>query len=196
MGAFDVRPAVKEQVESLGATFIEVDTEEETEDTGGYARELSEDSHRRELELIHRHVREVDLVITTALIPGRPAPTLVTAEMVRDMRAGSVIVDLAAETGGNCELTKPGETAVAHEVAIHGPLNLPSMMPVHASQMYSRNIATFLNHLVREGELHLDFEDEIISGTCITHAGKIVHEPTRALLAEADEGRKTKDEGP
>ena len=181
--AFDVRPAVKEQVESLGATFLEVEAlAEDTEDAGGYATQLSEEAQRREHELVRRHVGEANFVITTALIPGRAAPILITAEMVRDMRPGSVIVDLAAEAGGNCELTRPGADVVEHGVTIHGPLNLPSSMPVHASAMYSKNISALLLHLTRDGQLSLDFEDAITQGCCMTHQGRIVHEPTLALV--------------
>jgi NAD(P) transhydrogenase subunit alpha len=182
MQAFDVRSAVKEQVESLGATFVGLAQEEEAEDAGGYARELAEESQRREREVIHRHAREADFVITTALIPGRPAPLLITEDMVKDMRKGSVIVDIAAEAGGNCELTEPGSEVVRHGVIIHGPLNLPSTMPVHASQMYSRNISNLFLHLVRDDQLHLDFDDVITQGCCITHEGNVVYGPTQALL--------------
>ena len=175
VSAFDVRPAVKEQVESLGATFLELDVEG-AEGVGGYAVALAEDQHEREQELIGRHVQESDAVITTALIPGRPAPVLITADAVRGMRPGSVIVDLAAEAGGNCELTKPGETIVENGVTIVGELNLPSSMPLHASQMYSRNVWTFLDHLLEEGELRLDFEDEITRETCVTHEGRVLKE--------------------
>ena len=180
--AFDVRPAVKDQVESLGATFIEDEVvSAESEDAGGYATELSEDHQRREQEMIHRHVRDADFVITTALIPGRAAPVLVTEEMVADMKPGSVIVDLAAEAGGNCALTSPGESVVvAGGVLIHGPLNLPSKMPIHASQMYARNMFSFFEHLVRDGEVTLDFEDAITKDACVTHEGRIVHEATLA----------------
>lgn len=179
--AFDVRPAVKEQVESLGAKFVELELETgEVEDTGGYAKELSEETHRREQELLAERVSVADFVISTAAVPGRPAPVLVTEDMVKQMRGGSVIVDLAAESGGNCELTKAGEEVVAHDVTIHGPVNLPSSMPVHASEMYSRNIATLLNHLTKEGQLQLDFEDSITGGCCITHEGSILHEATQA----------------
>ncbi|MFQ5793612.1 MAG: Re/Si-specific NAD(P)(+) transhydrogenase subunit alpha [Candidatus Bipolaricaulia bacterium] len=178
--AFDIRPVVKEQVESLGATFVTVELEEEqTEDTGGYAKEISEESQRREQELIHQHVQEADAVITTALVPGKAAPVLITEDMVNDMKPGSVIVDLAAEAGGNCELTEPGTEVIHHGVTIHGPLNLPSTMPVHASQMYAKNISGFLLHLIQENELHLDFEDEITRETCITHAGEIPQAPAQ-----------------
>ncbi len=180
--AFDVRPAVKEQVESLGAQFLAVDmTGIGVEDAGGYAKELSEEQHRRELELLAQHVPQVDVVISTALVPGRPAPLLITEEMVRSMKMGSVIVDLAAEAGGNCQLTKPGSEIVEHGVRIIGPVNLPATMPLHASQMYSRNISAFLLHLLKDGRLHLDFEDEITAGTCMTHAGEVLHAGARSL---------------
>jgi len=171
--AFDVRPAVKEQVESLGAKFLQIElAEAQTEDEGGYARQLSEESHRREVELIGSNVKDVDAVITTALIPGKPAPRLISKEMVAEMRAGSVIVDLAAEAGGNCELTECGKEVVKNGVTIYGPVNLPSTMPVHASQMYARNVSELLKLLLKDGELNLDFADEIIKGTCITHEGR------------------------
>ena len=173
VSAFDVRPAVKEQVASLGATFLDMTLEEDTQTAGGYAKELSADAHQRELAFIARHVREADIVITTAQIPGKPAPELITAEAVEGMRAGSVIVDLAAESGGNCALTEPGAEVVRHGVAILGPMNLASTMPLHASQMYARNISSFLVHLVKDGALRLDFEDEIIRDTCVTHAGEV-----------------------
>lgn len=181
--AFDVRAAAKEQVESLGARFIE-DTgpTEDAEDAGGYAKELSTDQQAKNLQLIHKHIAEVDVVITTALIPGRPAPELITAEMVRDMRAGAVIVDLASEMGGNCALTKPGETVVEDGVTIIGPLNLAASMPTHASQMYAKNLATFMKHVTEDGALKLDYDDEITGATCITRDGEIVHERTRAAM--------------
>lgn len=173
VSAFDVRLAVKEQVESLGATFLDMSLAEDAETAGGYAKELSADAHQREMDFIARHVGEADVVITTALIPGKPAPRLITAAAVEAMRPGSVIVDLAAEAGGNCELTEPGAEIVRHGVAILGPLNLAATVPLHASQMYARNIASFLQHLVRDGQLQLDFDDEIIQGTCVTHAGEV-----------------------
>lgn len=178
--AFDTRPAVKEQVQSLGASFVEAALgAAETEDRGGYAKELSEDAHRRELELVAGRAREADVVITTALIPGKRAPVLITAGTVRAMRPGSVIVDLAAEQGGNCELSRPGETVVEQSVTIHAPLDLVSTMAVHASQMLSRNHAAFLQLLIKNGALTLNFEDEIIRESCITHEGKIVHARAR-----------------
>jgi NAD(P) transhydrogenase subunit alpha len=136
-----------------------------------------------ERDLIHRHAKDADFIITTALIPGKEAPVLITKEMVQDMRPGAVIVDMAAEAGGNCELTKPGETIVEHGVTIHGPLNLPSSVPVHSSQMYSRNMLTLLQHLIADGEMHFDWEDAITKDCCITYDGQVVHEPTLALLA-------------
>jgi NAD(P) transhydrogenase subunit alpha len=179
--AFDVRPEVKEQVESLGSKFL-VAEQVEASGEGGYAKELSEEQHRRELELIHTAIKDVDVVITTALIPGRPAPELITEGMVRDMRPGAVIVDLAAESGGNCALTTPGEAVTRHGVTIMGPLNLPASMPFHASQMYARNIQAFVSQLVKDGQLVLDLSDDVVGGTCITHDGRIVHERVRQTL--------------
>jgi NAD(P) transhydrogenase subunit alpha len=176
VSAFDTRPVVKEQVESLGATFLELDVQGE-QTTGGYATELSEDQHHKEQELIAAHVAQSDAVITTAAIPGKRAPVLITEAAVLSMRPGSVIVDLAAETGGNCELTVPGETVVRHNVTIIGRLNWPSDMPQHASQMYSRNVQALLLHLVEDGELVLDFEDEITRETCVAHDGRPTREP-------------------
>ena len=181
--AFDTRPVVKEQVQSLGASFVEAALGvSETEDKGGYAKELSEDAHRRELELVASRAREADVVITTALIPGKRAPLLITAATVRAMRPGSVIVDLAGEQGGNCELSRPGETVVEHGVTIHAPLDLVSSMPVHASQMLSRNHAALLQLLIKDAKLTLNFEDEIIREACITHEGKVVNERVRAVV--------------
>jgi NAD(P) transhydrogenase subunit alpha len=174
VSAFDVRPAAREQVESLGAAFVAADAvSAAAEGAGGYAKELVAEQHQRELELIHRHVREMDLVITTALIPNRPAPRLITAAMVRDMKPGAVIVDLAAEAGGNCELTRPGDTVTAHGVTVLGPLNLPATVPVHASQMLSRNVFTLLQHLVKDGHLVIDLGDEITGAMVVTHQGDI-----------------------
>ena len=179
VSAFDVRPVVKEQVESLGASFLELDVEG-AEGVGGYAVALAEDQHAREQELIARHVAESDAVITTALVPGRPAPKLITADAVRAMRGGSVVVDLAAEAGGNCELTVAGETIVEGGVTIICETNLAATVPVHASQMYSRNVYTLLDHLLTDGELALDFEDEITRETCVTHDGRVLKEPVPA----------------
>jgi NAD(P) transhydrogenase subunit alpha len=167
VSGFDVRPAVKEQVESLGASFLELGiVGEETE--GGYARELTAEEQTRQQAALEERIPEFDAVITTAAIPGRPAPRLIPSAAVEGMRAGSVIVDLASETGGNCELTRPGEEVVEHGVTIVGLLNLASTMPLHASQLYSRNVAALLAHLAPGGELNLDWSDEITAGTCVT----------------------------
>ncbi len=173
VSAFDVRPAVKEHVESLGARFLELEVGEQAEAVGGYAKQLSEETHRRELAFLAQQVQDADIVITTAAIPGKRAPILVSADAVRGMKPGSVIVDLAVETGGNCELTEAGTDVVRHGVTILGPLNLPSTLPYHASQMYARNISSFLLHVVQDGVLRLDFEDEITRDTCVTHAGEV-----------------------
>ena len=181
--AFDTRPIVKEQVQSLGAKFLEVDLGETGEGTGGYAKELSEEAHRKEVELLAKAVKENDIVITTAAIPGRPAPKLITADMVRSMRPGSVIVDLAAETGGNCELTRPGEVSDIDGVRIDGTTNVPSTMPYHASQMYSRNVASLLGlMLAKDGTLNVDMNDDVVKGTVITKDGEVVHEATKKAL--------------
>ena len=186
LSGYDVRPAVREQVESLGATFLAVELEEETEGAGGYARELSAEARDKGRDLIHSTVQDVDFVITTAAIPGRPAPRLIDAEMVRDMQSGSVIVDLAADMGGNCELTRAGESVVEHGVTIIGPRNLPSTMPTHASLMYSRNMLNFINHIVKDGEVAIDLDDEITNQCLITYEGKIVHEATMAAMQEGN----------
>jgi len=171
--AFDVRPAVKEQVESLGAKFVGVAIEEAAAATG-YAKELSEEHQRKERELIAQYAKDADIIITTALVPGKRAPLLITKEMVASMKPGSVILDLAAEQGGNCELTQAGRDVVQNGVTILGPLNLPSSMSYHASQMYSRNMASFFMLMVKEGKLNLDFNDEVIKGSCITHQGQVL----------------------
>ena len=173
VSAFDVRPAVQEQVESLGAKFLRLEITEQAEGSGGYAKELSEETHRRELAFIAQHLKDTDVVITTAAIPGKRAPLLITAGAVGGMKPGSVIVDLAAETGGNCELTKLGRDVVRNGVLILGPANLPSTVPYHASQMYARNVSSFLLHVTRDGTLVLDFDDEITRDTCVTHAGEV-----------------------
>ena len=173
VSAFDVRPAVKEQVQSLGATFLEMKIEEHAETAGGYAKELSEETHRQELAFLANAAKDADIIITTAAIPGKKAPILITAAAVEGMKPGSVIVDLAAETGGNCELTQAGAEIVRHGVAILGPVNLPSTMPINASQMYAKNLAAFLGHVVQDGKLRLDFEDQIIRDTCVTHGGEV-----------------------
>lgn len=171
--AFDIRPAVKEEVQSLGAKFVDVALEEDTVAEGGYAKEVSERAKQRTQEAIAQHVKSADVVITTAQVPGRKAPILVTEEMVAQMQPGSVIVDLAADQGGNCAGTEAGKDVVRQGVTLIGPINLPASMPVHASQMYAKNISTLLEYLIKEGELNLDFADDIASSTCITHGGEI-----------------------
>jgi NAD(P) transhydrogenase subunit alpha len=178
---FDVRSAVKEQVESLGAHFLEFDLGEDLEGAGGYARELTPEQQARQQELMAEAIGKVDVVITTALVPGRRAPILVTERAVELMKPGSVIVDLAGEAGGNCELSQPGETVLRHDVKILAPLNVPSTMAEHASQLYARNIQSLLGLMVSDqGELALDFSDEVIAGACITRGGEIVHDGARA----------------
>ena len=181
--SYDVRPAVKEQVESLGARFLELALETEgSETSGGYAQAMGDEFYRRQREMMTQVVAESDVVITTAAIPGKKAPVLITEEMIRRMRPGSVILDLAAEGGGNCELTRPGETVEVHGITILGPLNLPSTVPYHASQMYARNITAFLQNLVKDGELRLNLEDPILRGTLLTHQGQVVNPQMRGLL--------------
>jgi proton-translocating NAD(P)+ transhydrogenase subunit alpha len=184
--AYDTRPVVKEQVESLGGRFVEVDVDtSDTQTAGGYAKEVSADVLRRQQEVLADRAARSDVVITTALVPGRPAPRLVSADTVGRMRHGSVIVDLAAETGGNCELTVPGEVVQREGVTIIGLLNLPSLVPVHASQMYAKNIQNLLALLVAKGQFAPDYADEIVAGTCITRDGDIVHVATRERLGLA-----------
>ncbi len=181
--AFDVRPAVREEVQSLGATFVSLDlTNEAQQDKGGYAKQMSEDEQKRERELIAEHVAASDVVITTANVPGRRAPILITKDTVERMRPGSVIVDLAAESGGNCELTQAGGETRHHDVIIHGPLNLASSLPAHASQMYSRNVSALLQHIVKDGQLALDFADDIVHDTCISgQDGAFIQKPSAAV---------------
>jgi NAD(P) transhydrogenase subunit alpha len=181
---YDVRAAVKEQVESLGARFLEFDLGiADAEDAGGYAKALSADASRRQQEMLAEGMKDFDVVITTALVPGRPAPRLVPEETVAGMRPGSVIVDLAAEAGGNCELTQADRVVVRHGVTIHGPTNLPATMPVHASQLYARNVIELLRELVKDGALALDFDDEVIKAACVTHGGAVVNAAVNAALA-------------
>ena len=183
VSAYDVRAAVKEQVESVGAKFVVLEVESaSSEDKSGYAKAMGEDFYRRQAELLGAVMKDQDVVITTAAVPGRKAPTLVTKAMVEGMMPGSVILDLAAERGGNCELTRPGERYMYGQVTIWGPLNLPSLAPFHASQMFSSNLTSFLKLLVKEGQLVLNREDEIIRETLVTYEGAIVH-PRVAELA-------------
>jgi NAD(P) transhydrogenase subunit alpha len=176
VSAYDVRPAVKEQVESVGGKFVILDVDSQTsEDKGGYAKAMDEAFYRRQRELMTAVIREQDVLITTAAVPGRKAPILVTREMVLAMQPGSVIVDIAAERGGNCEVTRPGETIVEQGVTVLGPLNVPSLAPFHASQMYSSNISSFLKLLFKDGALQINLDDEIIRETLVTHGSKVVH---------------------
>jgi NAD(P) transhydrogenase subunit alpha len=184
--AYDVRAAAKEEVQSLGAAFVELELETQ-EGSGGYARQQSEEFLARQRELIGNEVAASDVVITTAAVPGRKAPVLVTAEMVERMAEGSVVVDLAADGGGNCEVTVAGAEIDHHGVIVCGLSNPPSAMPTHASFLYSRNVFNFLTLVVSDGELRLDFDDEIVAGTCVVRAGDVVHKPTAELLAK--EGR-------
>ena len=177
--AFDTRPVVKEQVQSLGATFVELDVHgEDAQDAGGYARELSKDHIKREKELIHKRAEMADVIITTALVPGKRAPLLIEAATVAAMKPGSVIVDLAGEQGGNCELSVPGETVVQHDVTIIAPLHISSDLAFHASSMYAKNISALVTLLAPKGELNLNFGDDIIDAVCITAEGKVRHKPT------------------
>jgi NAD(P) transhydrogenase subunit alpha len=178
---FDVRSAVKEQVESLGAHFLEFDLGGDLEGAGGYAKELSAEQQQRQQELMAEAIGKVDVVITTALVPGRRAPILVTEQAVKLMKPGSVIVDLAGEAGGNCELSEPGESVIRHDVKILAPLNVPSTMAEHASQLYARNIQSLLGLMIKDGHLELDFDDEVIAGACITRGGEIVHTAARQV---------------
>ena len=182
--AFDVRPIVKEQVESLGAKFIEVDSIDDSEGVGdgGYAKETSEDYKSRQQKLIHDHISKSDVVVTTALIPGKPAPKLISESMVNSMKPGSIIMDLASENGGNCELTKKDEIITHNGVTIDGSSNIPGSMPVHASELYAKNITAFLTYMIEDGELKLDLDDEIVSGSMYTHMGEVTHEPTQEAI--------------
>lgn len=194
--AYDVRPAVKEQVESLGAKFVELGLETgEAETSGGYAKAMDEDFYRRQRDMMARVIAESDVVIATASVPGKRAPILITKEMVQGMRLGSVIVDLAAEWGGNCELTRPGETVEINGVTIIGPINLPSTIPFHASQMYARNITAFLQNLMNNSNFQLNMEDQIIRDTLLTHSGEVVNPQVRELLGLPPSLQKTDERG-
>lgn len=181
--AFDTRPAAKEHVESLRGKFIGLDLGTDTEDKSGYAKALGDDLLSREQAIIAKHLKDADVVIATAQVPGRPAPRLITDSAVFSMRFGSVIVDVAAENGGNCELTVPGKTVVRHDVTIMGPLNLPSELPMHASDMYARNMLAFLQHLLPKGEPVIDMNDQITRDMCIAKPDEILFEPVRERLA-------------
>lgn len=191
--AYDVRPAVKEEVKSLGATFLEFELEAQAGE-GGYAREQSEEFLTKQRELLSERIAVADVVITTAAIPGRRAPLLVTAAMVKGMRRGSVIVDMAAETGGNCEVTQPGQVTEVDGVWVDGTTNIPSAVPFHASQLYSRNLLNLLQHLTSDGKLKLDFEDEITKGCCVTYGGEIVNERARQMMGATNAPQTPKSE--
>ena len=181
--AFDVRPEVKEQVESLGAKFVEVESDsDDGVGEGGYAKETSDDYKQKQQELIREHISKADMVVTTALIPGRKAPILIGKDVVDIMKPGSVIMDLAAENGGNCELTKKDEVVNHNKVIIDGTSNIPATMPVHASELYAKNIAALITYMTDESKINLDMEDEIISGSTFTHDGKITHKPTKEMI--------------
>jgi NAD(P) transhydrogenase subunit alpha len=186
---FDIRPAAREEVESLGATFVGPQlTAEETQDAGGYAKQLSAETRAKAQELLLARIPHADVIVTTARVPGLPAPKLIPADAVAKMKPGSVIVDLAADMGGNCELTAPGADVVKHDVTIHGPIRLAATIPIHASQMYSRNITGLALLMIQKGALMLNFEDDIVRDTCVTHEGKIRHEPTRQRIEGAPAG--------
>jgi NAD(P) transhydrogenase subunit alpha len=177
---YDVRAATKEQVESLGARFIDIDVA--AEGTGGYARELTEEEKQQQQAVLAEHIAAADVVITTAALPGRPSPKIIPASMVTGMKPGSVIIDLAAEGGGNCELTQAGEQVDHNGVTIYGPLDVPGMLAVHASEMYAKNLLNFLTPMIQDGQLAPDWDDEVIADSALTHAGEIRHAPTRALV--------------
>jgi len=178
----DIRPQVKEEVQSLGGRFIEVKTDENMQDEGGYAKEASAEFLQKQKELLFKHVTNADIVITTALIPGKKAPVLVTEEMVKNMRPGSVVLDMAVEFGGNCEISEDGKTVNKYGVTIIGEPNLPSLVATNASEVYSKNLLALLDHIAKDGKIELDFEDEIVKGSLICYNGEVVHERTKALL--------------
>lgn len=183
VSAYDIRPEVREQIESLGAKFVAAPVDESAAAATGYAREVSDETQRRQQEALAKVVADMDVVVTTAQIPGSPAPLLVSREMVERMRPGSVVVDVAAPTGGNCELTRPGETVTHKGVAIIGPTDLASRVAIDASQMYSRNLASFLGRLADEdASLVFDWDDQIVSGACVTHDGRVTHPVVRRSL--------------
>ena len=178
----DIRTAVKEEVQSLGGKFIEVQTDEDMQDEGGYAKEASEEFLKKQKELIFKHVTDADIVITTALVPGKKAPVLVTEEMVKNMKPGSVILDMAVEFGGNCEVSVIGKTVKKHNVTIIGEPNLPSLVPTHSSDMYAKNILSLVTHIGKEGKVELNLEDEIVQGSLITNNGEVIHQRIKDLL--------------
>ncbi len=178
----DIRPAVKEEVQSLGGKFIEVETTENMQDEGGYAKEASEEFLKKQKELIFKHITEADIVITTALVPGKKAPVLVTEEMVKNMKPGSVVLDMAVEFGGNCEISEAGKIVKKYDVTIIGEPNLPSLVPTHASEMYSKNILSLIQHIGKEGKIELKLEDEIVKGCLLTRNGEVINDRIKELL--------------
>jgi H+-translocating NAD(P) transhydrogenase subunit alpha len=180
---YDVRSATREQVQSLGAKFV--DTGVSAEGAGGYARELTDEEKQKQQAVLEKHIAAADVVITTAAIPGRASPRIISTAVVEQMKPGSVIIDLAAEGGGNCEATKPGEQVEHQGVIVYGPLNVPSQLAVHASEMYAKNLLNFLTPMLQEGEFKPDWEDEVISGSLLTHAGEIKHGPSREAVEGA-----------
>lgn len=178
----DVRPAVKEEVQSLGGKFIEVQTDAGMQDAGGYAKEASEEFLRKQKELIFKHITQADIVITTALVPGKKAPVLVTEEMIKNMRPGSVVLDMAVEFGGNCELSEKGKTVKKHGVAIIGEPNLPSLVPTHSSEMYAKNLLALVSYITKEGKLELDTQNEILKGALITYNGEVINQRIKDLI--------------
>jgi NAD(P) transhydrogenase subunit alpha len=178
----DIRPAVKEEVQSLGGRFIEVETDENMQDAGGYAKEASAEFLQKQKDLIFKHITEADIVITTALVPGKKAPVLVTEEMVKNMRPGSVILDMAVEFGGNCEVSEKGKMVKKYGVNIIGEPNLPSLVPNHSSEMYSKNLLSLITHIGKEGNVTLNLEDEIVKGSLITHNKEVINPRVKDLL--------------
>ncbi len=178
----DIRPAVKEEVQSLGGKFIEVETSADMQDAGGYAKEASPEFLKKQQELIFKHVTEADIVITTALVPGKKAPILVTEEMVKHMRAGSVVLDMATEFGGNCEISERGKTVKKYDVTIIGESNLPSLVPTHSSEMYSKNILSLIQHISKDGKINLNLDDEIVKGCLITRNGEVINQKVKDLI--------------
>lgn len=181
--AYDVRAAAREQIESLGAKFV--DTGVSADGTGGYARELTADEKAQQAEKLAKAVAAADVVITTAAIPGKKAPIIITKEMVARMKYGAIIVDMAAESGGNCALTQAGEHIIANDVNIHGPVNLPSRMPTHASELFSRNIYNFLSPFIKDGKLELDWNDDVVAQTALCRAGQVTHPTVQQIMGEA-----------
>jgi NAD(P) transhydrogenase subunit alpha len=178
----DIRAAVKEEVQSLGGRFIEVETSEDMQDAGGYAKEASEEFLKKQKELIFKHITEADIVITTALVPGKKSPVLVTEEMVKNMRPGSVVLDMAVEFGGNCEVSEKGKTVKKYNVTIIGEPNIPSLVPTHSSEVYSKNILSLLQHISKDGQVNLNLDDEIVKGSLITHNKEVINPRIKELL--------------